>query len=353
LGITSLSLFVAQDAALSFFEVFLLAESCLVYFYVANTVRTREDVLFVVSMLLGGCLLESLIMIVMKFTVTRSTSWDFPIHIIAEPVGKGGLMRIGGTIGVSNVAGAYLSILLAFAASVLFTNLGSAHKRLAKAVLGLGGVALIFTFSRGGWIAFVLAIIVLCFTVWRRRGFSLRGPITILAFLALLYLPFHSVISARLFGDDKGSVASRGPLNRLAFRIIEDNPVLGVGVDNFTVVMDRYLTSEFRRSWLFAVHNKYLLIFAETGIGGLLAYLAFLLGALRTGWQCWRSQDSLLSPIALGFVGGIAGNMVHQFVDLLHVRSIQQLLWLAAGLLVAMHRICVEPESVNRPSHST
>ncbi|PYU63733.1 MAG: hypothetical protein DMG49_27950 [Acidobacteria bacterium] len=342
-AITILSMLVAQDLALSLFEVYLLLEACLVYFYVANTVRTREGVLFVLRYLMIGGLFESLVIIVMKFTVTPSTPWNMPIHIIAEFTGRDGGMRLGGTIGVPNVAGAYLSILLASAASLLLTNLGPAYKWLAKLVLGLGGVALIYTFSRGGWIALALAVIVLCFVAWRQRGFSLRVPIAILAILTLLYLPFHGVISERMFGDDKGSAESRIPLNKLAFRMIEDNPVMGVGANNFTVAMDRYVTAEFRHDWLFAVHNKYLLVLAETGIGGLLAYLAFLLGTMRTGWKCWRFQDPLFSPLGLGFAVGIAGHMVHLTVDLFHVRPIQQLLWLLAGLLAAMHRMCTQP----------
>jgi O-antigen ligase len=58
---------------------------------------------------------------------------------------------------------------------------------------------------------------------------------------------------------DRGSAESRIPLMNLALRIIEDHPVLGLGANNFTVVMDQYLSAEFRRGFLFAVHNKYLL----------------------------------------------------------------------------------------------
>ena len=339
IAISAFSMLIAQDVALSSFELFLLVEASLVYFYVANNIQTRGEALFVVRMLLGGCLLESLIMIIMQFTVTSSTQWDFPIHIIAESTWSGGLMRIGGTIGVPNVAGAYLSILLACAAAVLFTSLGRVHRWLAMSVLGFGGVALISTFSRGAWIAVVIAVFVICFSVWLRRGLSLKVPIALLVVGALLYMPFHSLISERLFGDDKGSAEVRIPLMQLAYRMIADNPVLGVGANNFAVAMDRYLTPEFRHGWRFSVHNKYLLVLTETGIGGLLAYLAFLLGTLRTGWRCWKLQDPLLSPLALGFAAGIAGHMVHMTVDLFHVRAVQQLLWLVAGLLTAMYRI--------------
>src|SRR5437016_2487205 len=294
LAITAISVAVAQDVSLSLFEVFLLLEACLVYFYVASNVRTRQDVLFVVSLLLIACLLESLAMIVLKFTGMPSTIWGAPTHIHIDADAKEGFMRIGGTVGSSNFAAAYLSISLASAASLLFTNLGRAYKWLALAVLGMGGVALIFTFSRGGWMALALSVTLICLLGWRRLGFSLKTPIAILLILGMLYLPFHGVISARLLGDDKGSAESRIPLMKLAFRIIEDNPVLGVGANNFTVVMDRYLTPEFRHSFLYPVHTKYLLVLSETGIVGLLAFLSFLLDALRKGWQCWSRQVRLL-----------------------------------------------------------
>jgi putative inorganic carbon (HCO3(-)) transporter len=343
LAITTISMVVAQDVTLSLFEVFLLLEACLVYFYVASNVRTRQDVMFVVSTLLIACLLESLAMVTLRFTGMPSTIWGAPTHVHVDTDSKEGYMRIGGTVGSSNFAAAYLSISLASAVSLLFTNLGRVRKWLAIAVVGLGGAALIFTLSRGGWMAFALSVVLICLLQWCRRGFSVKTPIAVVLILGMLYFPFQGAISARLFGDDKGSAESRIPLMKLAYRIIKDNPVLGVGVNNFTVAMGRYLTPEFRHGFLFAVHNKYLLVLSETGIFGLSAFLAFFLAALRKGWQCWAVQDRLLSPIALGFTAGIAGHMVHMSVDVFRGRPTQQLLWLIAGLLTAMHRICATP----------
>src|SRR5438876_2378094 len=53
-----------------------------------------------------------------------------------------------------------------------------------------------------------------------------------------------------------------------------------------------------------------------------------------------EARDSVLSPLALGLVAGVAGHMVHQGVDLFRDRPLQQLLLLVAGLLAAMYRIC-------------
>jgi putative inorganic carbon (hco3(-)) transporter len=353
LAITAISMVAAQDVSLSVFEVALLLEACLVYFYVANTVRTRQDVIFVVSLLLIGCLLESVVMIVLQFTGMPSTIWGAPTQIQVDADPSQSFVRVGGTVGSPNFAAAYLSILLASAAGVMFTNLRRALKWLAIGVLALGGVALIFTFSRGGWIAAALAVTFICLLGSRRLRFSLKTPIVLILILGMLCLPFQNVISARFVDDDKGSAASRIPLMKLAFRIIEDNPVLGVGANNFTVVMDRYLTSDFREGWLFAVHNKYLLVLAETGIFGFLAFLAFFLDALRKGWRCWVQRDPLLSPLALGFTAGIAVHMLHMTVDVFRGRPTQQLVWLVAGLLTAMLRMCRADVSADRLSYAT
>lgn len=342
-GITLLSVFVAQDVSLGVFELWLLLEACLVYFYIAGNVRTREDVVFVVKVLLAACLLESVVMIILRFTGMPSTIWGLPTHIHIDTDPKEGTMRLGGTVGSPNFTAAYLSISMTCAASVLFTNLGYLYKWLATAVLALGSIALILTFSRGGWLALALSIALLCFVTWRRRGLSLKAPIVALLLLALLYVPFHSVIGARLFGDDRGSAESRIPLMNLAFRISEDHPLLGVGVNNFSVAMGPYLTSEFREGFLYAVHNKYLLVLTETGIGGLIAFVAFFVGTVRKGWQCWNLKDSLLSPLALGFAAGLVGHMVHMTVDVFRGRPTQQLVWLIAGLLVAMCHIGATP----------
>ena len=346
--IIAASVLVAQDTSLAVFEACLFLQSFLVYIYVANCIRTREDVLFVVRVLLAGALVESMIMVILSFTGMPSTIWGLPTHIHVESGARDGYLRIGGTVGAPNTAAAYLSVVLSCAVAVLFAKLKNTLKVLAIAVLGLGGAALVVTFSRGGWLALVVSLSLFCFAAVRQqRGFSLKVPLAVLVILALLYLPFHSVVSARLLGNDQGSAESRIPLMNLAWRIFLDNPVLGVGANNFSVIMDRYLTPEFRHGFLFAVHDKYLLVLCETGIGGLVAFLVFLFAALRRGWQGWKFQDSVLSPLALGFATGIVGNMVHMNVDIFRGQPIQQLLWLIAGLLVAMHRIAAQPVALS------
>ena len=56
-AVVGLSLLFAVDLGLAAFEALLLAEACLIFFYIAHTVRSRDDLLFVTRLLLAGLLL--------------------------------------------------------------------------------------------------------------------------------------------------------------------------------------------------------------------------------------------------------------------------------------------------------
>lgn len=336
---TALSVVVARDVTLATFEVFLALQMFLLYIYVVGTVRSRQDMLFIVTMLLISLILESVVTIGLGYV-----GQNFSIAGISSriDVSKGAIglgYRVAGTVGSPNVAASYLSLLLAPAISLLLTRLGLLYKWLAALAFGLGGVALILTLSRGGWVSFTFSITILCLLAWRRGWLPRSVTLTIGVVAVLLCLLFGDVIVARLLGDDLGSAQSRVPLMKLGLRVIMDNPVLGVGANNFPVVMKQYIRQEFGRAWLYAVHNKYLLVWAETGIGGLLAFIWFLLSTIRRGWRCWKLKDRFLSPLALGFTAAIAGQMAHMFLDVFRDRSQLQLLWLVAAVIGAMRNM--------------
>jgi putative inorganic carbon (HCO3(-)) transporter len=333
LAFVVLSVVVAHDVELATFELLLLVQMFLLYTYIANTVRTRQDVLFIVTLLLIGLVLESLIMIGVYFV-----GQDFSIAGISTNVDPSyrQVSRVGGTLGSPIIAASYLSLLLAPAIGLLLTGVARWYKWLAVFAFSFGAVALILTLSRGGWLALVLSLTVLCLLAWHRGWLSPTIPFALVIVVILLSLLFQNAILTRIFGDDMGSANSRIPLMKLAFRIINDNPVFGAGANNFAIMINRYATPEFGGEWLYVVHNKYLLVWAETGIGGLVMLISFLIATIRRGWQCWKFNDRFLSPLALGFTGAIVGQMAHMFIDVFHTRSQVQLLWLVASLIIAM-----------------
>jgi O-antigen ligase len=333
LGVAVASCFFAENRQLALSSIALLAQAYLLHAYVANRVKSRADATFVVTMLLVALAMQGAIMLALG-----AVGRDVDLGPIAATVSPD--FRVEGTIGSSNSAASYLALLMAPALGVLATSLHRPVKLLAIAALCLSGVALLLTLSRGGWLAAGLSVTLYCaFAVYQRRA-SAWLPVTV-AFAALAIGGFfHQSIADRIFSDDGGSALSRLPLNQAAWQMIGDYPALGVGANNSTVVGSRYaLLPEFRGEWFYATHNKYLLEWEELGLLGLAAFVWFLWSTIRTGWKTWQRQDVLVAPIALGLTVAVAGQTLHMTVDIFNNRPQVQMLWLCAGLIVALSRL--------------
>jgi O-antigen ligase len=329
----ALSIIVAGDKMLSVFEIFLLLQTFLLYIYIVSTIQTREEVVFIVTILLITLLLESLVMIGLR-GIGRSIEIA---NILTARIDPGG--RVGGTVGSPNGAGGYLSLLLAPALSIWVARWVSWHRVLALSSFGLGVIALIFTLSRGGWLAFGISMFLLGVISWRRGWLSYKMPALFVSIGCVMALVFHDTILSRLLGDDRGSAESRLPLIDLAFQIIKDHPFVGAGANNFAPLIQSYDTPEFGGVWLYVVHNKYLLIWAETGFISLIAFIAFLVWTIYYGWRASKTAESSLAPLVLALSVAIVGHMFHLLFDLFNARTQIQLLWLCAAIIMVIARI--------------
>ncbi len=335
-----LSIIVAQDKQLALYKNFLLLQQFLLFIYIIGTVKSRDDIKFILGMLLVGVILEGTIVILL-----RNIGHTIKFAGLKARVDNG--LRIGGTIGGPNTAGAYFSLLLVPALSMMIANAGKIYKWLGILAFSLGTVAIILTFSRGGWIAFFISGVVFIFFSWSRGWLSYKIPVVIIVVSILLALFLYEPLIGRIFGDDRGAALSRIPLMKLAFRIIEAKPILGVGVNNFAVIMEDYISRDLMGIWLYTVHNKYLLVWAETGVGGLLAFLWFLGSSIRNGWRCWLSQDPFLAPAGLALAAAFIGHMVHMNFDTFQNRAPIQILWICCALSTAMINI-LKSEKMNK-----
>jgi len=344
------SMAVATDVELSFYEVFILLQTLLLFIYVVANIRSRKDVSFVVIILVTGLLLESLVILALGFVGQSFNLSGFTGRILAASPATGGLARPAGTLASPNVAGSYLGFVVTIALSVLIAQGERWHRVLAGFAFILGAIALVLTLSRGAWAALIVSLGVLCFFAWRsgRLPMSLAFAIALMSVIGVVL--FWDPIAVRLFGEDQGAAISRVSLMMLALRIIRDNPVFGVGANNIGMVIPKYATGVFSNAFLYAVHNKFLLVWAETGLGGLTAFLWFLVITLRKAWRCWSFKDGFMSPLALGLFAAILGQMVHMQVDLFRGRGQVQLLWLAAGLVAALDRLVEERVRANWPA---
>jgi O-antigen ligase len=331
-GLTALSVTWARDAGLGWYETALLVQLALLFVYVASTIRTRAEVQFLVVVLLAGLVVESLLIAAAFHT---GESFNFAGLSTHNSTFDARGFRPAGTLGSPNSAGAYLALMLLPAAAVLLTKLHPGTRILAGVALGAGLYALIVTQSRGSWMALAFGMLLLFGVAVRERWLTGSVAMWIAVAVAVIGVLGGGLVLQRLTGDDQGAAESRVPLMRLAEKVIRDNPVLGVGANNFPVVIEEYAGPEMSGGFIYTVHNKYLLVWSEAGLAALVAFLWFLGSAFVRGWRCSLAGDPLLSPLALGLTAAIAGRSVAMLVDLFRGRADMQPLILFAGLLVA------------------
>ena len=82
-----------------------------------------------------------------------------------------------------------------------------------------------------------------------------------------------------------------------------------------------------------------MLVWAETGLGGIVAFLWFMGATIRRGWVCWQVQDPIIAPLGLACAAAICGHMIHMQFDTFQNRPLIQTLWMSSALIIAMHNI--------------
>jgi hypothetical protein len=340
----ALSSILASNHFLALSQIWLYIEMLLLYLYVANKTESRQQAMFLVTVLLAGLTCESLLIHFVEFTGAEIDLGPISTHVDATYANS----RVGGTLGAPNNAAAYLAMVMLVSCGILLIRGVALQHALAVLAFSTGGIALAFTGSRGGWVSFGVAFLIFSFVAWRRGWISPRRFAVIAILLALLGVLAASSLSARLLEDDHGAAYSRIPLNNLAFRIIGENPILGVGANNFAAAAGDYITPDFATEWLYTVHNKFLVVWSETGTLGLAAFLLFLFSILRTGWDCTRSRDPVIAPLALALLAGVIAHIIHMTVDIFNDRQLVQLLIVFAALINALYSISHRAKRLQR-----
>jgi len=190
-------------------------------------------------------------------------------------------------------------------------SLTSSQKALLIAGSLAGIVAVIMSLARGSWIGLGVVLAMLVTLGWLRlsryeRSRYLISTVGMAVVCAVMLVPFAPRIYDRLTQDDQGSALIRVPLMETALRMIDDNPIAGVGLSGYRSNMTRYDETGIFVSQVFAnpVHNVFAHITAEVGIPGAILFVLLILFAL---YECSRAaamDDRLLA--ALGFGLGLA-----------------------------------------------
>jgi putative inorganic carbon (hco3(-)) transporter len=208
---------------------------------------------------------------------------------------------------------------------------------------------LVFTRSRGGWLAAGVVLALLPLLRWR-WGWALLLAVVLAAGGGVYYLGPQPILEILSSNDAIGGLEGRVEIWSRAIYMIQDFPFTGIGMGSFMQVADLlypfFLAAPGK---IEHAHNLFLQVAVDVGLPGLLGWLAVLLTVAFTAWRVyrWGMASGNLWAAGLG-----AGVLLSQLAMLLHgqvdavvwgmVRPVP-LVWLVWGVAIAAGNLYLRP----------
>lgn len=341
LAAVALSFFSAEVRMLALADLWVLMHAYAIFFYLVNRCITQRDLVYIVVCLATAMLIQGSIMIAQRAIGESLWGQRFYYGPVSFEVWEDG--RTAGTLMSAVLAGSMMAIIWLVVFPVFMVIRNQKLWVYLGITLLVGMVGLLFTQTRGAVVTVGLGVIAIAGLMfirgWLPKWFV---PMTLAATLVAAY-PLVKIIEQRVVSGDGDSAISRVHLTAIALETIPKKPIFGYGAGNCHLaclpVADQSL---YRSEWYFTIHCKYLVVWIETGLIGLVAFLAILFNAFRQGLGAWALKQRGLSTLGMGCVAAIAGHMVHMFVDIFNSLSQVHTLWIVLAVTALTFRLATE-----------
>ena len=336
-------------------EVVRMLKLLLLALLVVNEVILRKQFQQVTVALMLGVILESIIALTQYMSGAQlglgflGESSDEDIKVLSEGSlsTREFVYRVGGLLGHANLLAGYLALFLPAAVALLLARVSLQLKLLLAVTLMVGQPALVLTLSRAGWVDFSVAfLIVLALGASHpgsRKRFMLARGVIIVGTVAVA-LALSPKIIQRLTVADPNSVEYRIKWMKTARAMIIDNPVFGTGLNHYVFAQLPYaeqktateMTEVYGDYWP-AVHNSWMITWAEQGTVGFLLYLAMHIAVIAVGLRNLRIRDPMMHALSVGLLAGFIAIMIDGLASFfVRQEATARMFWIALGLILAI-----------------
>ncbi len=250
---------------------------------------------------------------------------------------------------------AYMEMAIALPLGLIFSGTVQRDKRLIYlTAIGLMGIALILSGSRGGLVSLLAQIVFILIVTAKTRG---SGQIALKIGLAVLLIAVIVGGSILIGGESSLTrIAETSPSNDIStnrthiwnvtLQVIKNNLPFGAGIGAFAAAYTPYDTMNGIER-VEQAHNDYLQILADAGIVGLLLAGLFIYGLFRTGLKNIKTENIFRRGVAIGALAGCFAILVHSLFDfVLHTTAVTVLFLISASLVVVSGRVFSDDEQI-------
>ncbi|WP_366924537.1 O-antigen ligase family protein [Metallumcola ferriviriculae] len=210
--------------------------------------------------------------------------------------------------------------------------------------------ALVVTYTRGGWIAAIISLVVMA--VMKDKKLLIFLIIYIMAY-TWLFTPVGNrdifVTNGMAVGDRALSILKehetangqyRIQLWLTALQMFRDNPMDGVGIGNYYNLHDIYLAKYpylDRGRPARNPHSSFLKILAETGIIGFALFMGLLVAVAKQSFMLWYKLGSRGDALIVGFICGAGAVIIQANTNILfHLSRGVFGVWVGSALVMQL-----------------
>jgi putative inorganic carbon (HCO3(-)) transporter len=246
---------------------------------------------------------------------------------------------------------------LALLGIYLVRGVNSGTKRLLVFSMLLMAPALYFTYTRSALLALVLGLVALAlFLKTRMKGeYIMAALLLAVAFIEVTGIMGGQYLGGRAEGVQEESTVARQILWQAGVAIAMDNPILGIGGDQYKNVSPRYASSvdssllswEKSQYWGYTtlgneeIHNDFLKVWVSYGTLALVAYLWLFVVILRNFLDSYHmSKRRFIKGLSIGLAAALVAYGVNAFYH--NLMTTMPLFWILAGFSLTTAKLARE-----------
>jgi putative inorganic carbon (hco3(-)) transporter len=234
----------------------------------------------------------------------------------------------------ANAVALFLVPLIAFAGAVALHWKNRSTQLVAGGIAALGAVAVLLSFSRGGYLALAAVAIGLALS-HRRRWRLLAGGAVCAAALMVVPTIRHRVLTEIDLSNGHNTLVGRFHLWSVTLQMLRTKPIFGAGLSGFATAIGPYWNQTNIDRYTYP-HNIVLNFWTETGLLGVASFGAILVIALVMAWRVWTRGANDWRVVGLGVLLAIVAIIVHGLVDVPYWKNDLSLeFWALTSLVLA------------------
>lgn len=316
----------------------------LLVFVTGRSVKSKSELDKIIVLMVFAGVVSAVYGIYQYAQPGENTFYDYSM----KAAGGSNAVRVSSTFGNPNFYAEYLVLLIPIAVALFLTSRNPLRKTLAGAAVVLFTGNLILTYTRGSWLAVgggmaLMSVIASAWFIW----------VYLISFgLSILFNPGIAARVISISDIAEGTAAFRIRLWNIAMGIIRDHPLVGVGIGNFYEAFTGYVFKqpELSVGWVtYGAHNSYLTVWAETGIFGIVSFIAVILVSLKLGIYLTNVKrgDRYMFWFSLAFLSSITGFALNGLTsNNFHHPQAAVFFWLLLGLQFSLYNLQAETVSL-------